>query len=84
LLLAACSQHPAALFFVVPRLRAKLLVPTSYTKEIYALETPYIVLVSGSLGLLVLTLALVREVRLRRALQRLLTRLLAHIRGKKP
>ena len=34
------------------------------------------------MALLVLTLALVREVRLRRALQRLLARLLAQFRGK--
>jgi hypothetical protein len=34
--------------------------------------------------LLLVTIALVREVRLRRALQRLLARLLAHLRGRKP
>jgi hypothetical protein len=53
-------------------------------KETCPLDTSHVVLLSSSLGLLVLTLALVREVRLRRALQRLLARLLAHLRGKKP
>jgi hypothetical protein len=48
------------------------------------LDTSHVVLISSSLALLVLTLALLREVRLRRALQRLLARLLAHLRGKKP
>jgi hypothetical protein len=46
------------------------------------LNSAVVVLVSSSLALLVITIALVREVRLRKALQRLLARLLAHFRGK--
>ena len=41
-----------------------------------------VVLASSSLALLVLAIALAREVRMRRALQRLLARLLAQFRGK--
>jgi hypothetical protein len=77
-------QRTAAFFSHAAHLRAALPIPRSCTKEIYPLDTSRIVLVSCSVGLLVLALALVREVRLRRALQRLLARLLAHIRGKKP
>ena len=48
------------------------------------MNTVSVVLVSSMLALLLVTLALAREVRLRRALERLLARLLAHIRGRKP
>ncbi|HEV2971356.1 MAG TPA: hypothetical protein VGY55_15380 [Pirellulales bacterium] len=42
------------------------------------MNTIVVVSVSSSLALRVVSIALVREVRLRRALQRLLARLLAH------
>ena len=48
------------------------------------MNSTLVVLASSSFALLVITLALVREVRLRKALQRLLARLLAHFRGNKP
>jgi hypothetical protein len=56
-------------------------LPKVLQKETCPLNSAIVVLVSS---LLVITLALVREVRLRRALQRLLARLLAHFRGKEP
>jgi hypothetical protein len=59
-------------------------LPKVLQKETCPLNNAIVVLVSSSLALLVITLALVREVRLRRALQRLLARLLAHFRGKEP
>jgi hypothetical protein len=74
----------AAYFFRAAHFRAALSRPEVLHKETCPLDTSHVVLVSSSLGLLVLTFALVREVRLRRALQRLLARLLAHFRGKKP
>jgi hypothetical protein len=58
--------------------------PSSLSEGDPPIETVVVVLVSSSLALLVVTIALVREVRLRRALQRLLARLLAHWRGKEP
>jgi hypothetical protein len=53
-------------------------------KEASPLNYSEVVVVTSSLGVVVVTLALVREVRLRKALQRLLARLLARLRGKEP
>jgi len=47
------------------------------------LNTTIVVVGCSSLALVVVTLALVREARLRRALERLLARFLAHWRGNK-
>jgi hypothetical protein len=81
---AACVPPAAGGFFDAPSRRLRRLPSQSLTEGELPIDSAIVVLVSSSLALLVITLALVREVRLRRALQRLLSRLLAHFRGKEP
>jgi len=71
----ACTGTPTTSVFSLPGI---------LQKEIHPLDNATVVLACSSLALALLTIALVREVRLRRALQRLLARLLAHFRGREP